>query len=179
MKGTEDVFWKDPSVLYISTHQDGMFPGTGKINSLGADAGEGFTINIPLPASSGDAALTRTFEEIVLPSLKRFQPDLLIVSAGYDSHWRDPLAGMNALTRTYHMLSLRLAEAADELCQGRVVFLLEGGYDLKGLSDSVADSMRGLLSLPSLDSFDKGMLSDEPSDAVSAAVAEGRRIHGL
>jgi acetoin utilization deacetylase AcuC-like enzyme len=173
------VFWKDPSVLYISTHQDGSFPGTGKVESLGADAGEGFTVNVPLPASSGDAALTRAFEEIVLPSLKRFQPDLLIVSAGYDSHWRDPLAGMNALTRTYHALCSRLAGAADELCGGRIVFLLEGGYDLKGLSDSVADSMRGLLSLPSLDGFDKGMLADEPRDKVEAAVAEARRIHGL
>ena len=86
---------------------------------------------------------------------------------------------MNALTRTYHALCSKLADAADELCGGRIVFLLEGGYDLRGLSDSVADSMRGLLSLPSLDKFDKGMLADEPGDKVAAAVAEARRIHGL
>ena len=86
---------------------------------------------------------------------------------------------MNALTRTYHALCSRLAGAADELCGGRIVFLLEGGYDLKGLSDSVADSMRGLLSLPSLDGFDKGMLADAPRAKVEAAVAEARRIHGL
>lgn len=127
-KGTEDVFWKDDSVLYISSHQQDTFPGTGKINSLGAEEGEGFTINLPLPASSGDAALTRAFEEVVLPALTRFQPDLLIVSAGYDSHWRDPLAAMNALTRTYHYLSAKLAEAADEMCRGRIVFLLEVSF---------------------------------------------------
>ena len=97
--GTEDVFWKDPSVLYVSTHQDGSFPGTGKIGSVGAGDGEGFTVNLPLASSSGDAALARAFDEVVLPALRRFEPDLLIVSAGYDSHWRDPLAGMNALTR--------------------------------------------------------------------------------
>ena len=83
------------------------------------------------------------------------------------------------MTRTYHALCSKLADAADELCGGRIVFLLEGGYDLRGLSDSVADSMRGLLSLPSLDKFDKGMLADEPGDKVAAAVAEARRIHGL
>ena len=82
-------------------------------------------------------------------------------------------------SRTYHALCSKLGDAADELCDGRAVFLLEGGYDLTGLSSSFADSVRGLLSLPSLDKFDKAMLADEPGDKVRAAVAEARRIHGL
>lgn len=194
--GTEDVFWGDDSVLYVSTHQDGTFPGTGKISAVGGGGsggrGEGFTVNVPLPSSSGHAALAgAALEEVVLPALRRFAPDLLIVSAGYDAHWRDPLASMNALTRTYHALCSRLVDFAEgkegggtssaskSSCGGRVVFLLEGGYDLRGLGESVADSFRGVLGLPSLDGFDKGMLADEPSDKVAAVIREARRIHGL
>ena len=113
------------------------------MSSLGSEAGEGFTVNLPLPASSGDAALARTFEEIVLPALTRFRPDLLLVSAGYDSHWRDPLAAMNALTRTYHHLSARLAEAADELCDGRIVYLLEVSFVFRFFVSLFSFSARG------------------------------------
>ena len=129
--GTEDVFWRDPSVLYVSTHQDGTFPGTGKVGSLGAEDGEGFTVNLPLPSSAGDAALGRAFEEVVLPALRRFQPDLLIVSAGYDSHWRDPLAGMNALTRCAACLFLF-----------SLVFLPRGEKEGEGERDKVREGER-------------------------------------
>ena len=124
--GTNDIFRDDPSVLFVSAHEDGSYPGTGKASDVGEGDGLGATINLPLPPGSGDAAALAAFDEIVAPAAARFQPDIVLVSAGYDAHWRDPLAGLNYRTGTYHRLCARLKALADELCGGRCVFLLEG-----------------------------------------------------
>ena len=113
-----------------------------------------------MPPGAGDGAALAVFDEVVAPAAARFQPDLVIVSAGYDAHWRDPLAGLHYRTGTYHRLSARLKELADALCGGKCVFLLEGGYDLTGLSEGVTDSFRALL----------GDASGETTDAIDGLV---------
>lgn len=178
--GTQDAFYADPSVLFISTHQSGSYPNTGKVDEVGAADGEGTTINVPLPGGAGHEAALAAYEEVIGPALSRFQPELLLVSAGYDAHWKDPLAGLQYRSTTYHALTQRLRASADELCQGRIVFLLEGGYDLQALGESVASTFAGILGMDPIDSLkDPGVLLDEPLDKVKSALTEVQSIHGL
>lgn len=132
--GTQDIFWDDPSVLYCSTHQMPLYPGTGAREETGA----GNIVNVPLPPEAGSSAFRRAFADDILPALERFAPDLVIVSAGFDAHRRDPLGELNLEADDFDWATGRLMESADRLSQGRLVSLLEGGYDLQGLSVSVA-----------------------------------------
>lgn len=177
--GTQDVFEKDPDVLFISTHQSGNYPGTGKAEEVGVGDGEGATINVPLPGHAGHEAILAAWEEIVEPAARRFKPDIILVSAGYDAHWRDPLGGLLFASATYHALGGRLKALADELCGGRLVMLLEGGYDLQALGESVANTFLGVLGEPPSDSFDRSLLEPEPLEKVQAVLKEVQRIHGL
>ncbi len=177
--GTQDVFWTDPDVLFVSTHQKGSYPNTGKAEEAGGEGGEGATINVPLPGESGHAAALDAFDEVVGPAIRRFDPDMLIVSAGYDAHWRDPLAGLSFRSATFHELARRVKALADEVCGGRVVFLLEGGYDLEALGESVASTVAALVGEGVIDSTDPSILREEPDDKVREVLKEARRIHGL
>lgn len=177
--GTNDFFHADPTVLFISTHQTGLFPGTGKVSDVGSGDGEGATINVPLPGDSGDSALSSAWDQVVVPALSRFRPDAIVVSAGYDAHWSDPLASMQATTSTFHHLASRLATAADTLCAGRLLFLMEGGYSPRHLGLNVVDTVRGVLGVASGDAYSKDLLREEDADKVAAALREARRIHGL
>ena len=178
--GTNDIFRDDPSVLFISAHEDGSYPGTGKMSDVGDGDGVGATVNLPLPPGSGDAAALAAFDEIVAPAAARFRPDIVLVSAGYDAHWRDPLAGLNYRTGTYHRLSARLKALADELCGGRCVFLLEGGYDLTGLSEGVTDSFRALLGEASGEATGQiPGLTEAPEEKVRKVLAEAKAVHQL
>lgn len=177
--GTQDAFYEDPDVLFISTHQKGGFPGTGKMSEVGSGSGEGYNVNLVLPGDAGDSACRAGFEEVVLPAITRFQPDIILVSAGFDAHWRDPLAGLQYRTSTFHYMTTQLKQLADTLCGGRLIFSLEGGYDLKGLSESVVDCFQAALGKESLDRFNPDLLRDEPSDKVREAILECRSIHGL
>ena len=139
--GTQDIFWDDPSVLYCSTHQMPLFPGTGAKDETGA----GNIVNAPLaPGTDGDvfrdAFLTR-----ISPALDRFQPDLIIISAGFDAHHRDPLAEINLVEDDFDWATAELLGKADRWSNGRLVSLLEGGYDLQGLAFSVAAHVRRLM----------------------------------
>ena len=136
--GTQDAFYDDPSVLFISTHQFPFYPGSGAINETGAGAGAGFTINIPLPAGCADAEYLEVFQEIVVPAAERFEPDWILVSAGFDPHWRDPLAGMAVTETGFGAMAKRLLALAEKFSGARIAFLLEGGYDLAALKNSVA-----------------------------------------
>ena len=140
--GTQDIFWSDPSVLYASTHQMPLFPGTGAPN----ETGEAGTIcNAPLFAGADGDAFKEAMESRVLPALDAFRPDLLIISAGFDAHHRDPLAEVNLVEADFAWATAKLMAIADRHCNGRVVSLLEGGYDLTGLSRSVAAHVRTLM----------------------------------
>jgi acetoin utilization deacetylase AcuC-like enzyme len=143
--GSQEIFWDDPSVLYLSTHQFPFYPGSGNGREIGGPAAEGSTVNVPLPAGCGDAEYLRCFDRILLPQLERFQPQLLLLSAGYDAHSGDPLAGMAVSTEGYRGIVTRLRQAAEAVCAGRIVAALEGGYDLDDLAASVEASIEALL----------------------------------
>ncbi len=127
--GTQDAFYADPSVLFISLHQDNLFPiGWGSLDQIGDDDGVGTTINIPLPAGSGNPTYLAAFERIVLPAIREFAPDLIMVSAGQDASVMDPLGRMSLTTAAYRAMTRHLRDLADEVCDGRLVIALEGGY---------------------------------------------------
>ncbi len=136
--GTQHAFAADPGVLYVSTHQWPHFPGTGRVEEAGEGPGVGCTVNLPLPAGCGDAEYLGVFERIVVPICRQFDPDVVLVSAGFDAHVRDPLAGMRVTTEGFRLLARLVLGAAADSAGGRVVAVLEGGYDLDALRGSVA-----------------------------------------
>jgi len=133
--GTQWIFYEDPAVLYISSHQYPYYPGTGAAEETGRGAGLGYTLNLPLEAGAGDRDVMLRYEREALPKLEWFRPELLLVSAGFDAHVRDPLAGCRMTTAGFRALSGLLVGAADRLCGGRVVLVTEGGYDLTALAE--------------------------------------------
>ncbi len=143
--GTQDIFYRTPRVLYFSTHQYPYYPGTGNWDEIGEGAGAGFTVNVPLPPGVGDVGYQRTFDNLLFPLAERYRPQLVLVSVGFDAHWRDPLAMENLSIAGYVSLARTLAEIAREMCDGRLVFVLEGGYDLDALSEGVIATTRVLL----------------------------------
>lgn len=132
--GTQDAFYDDPSVLYVSTHQYPFYPGSGASTEIGTGAGVGTTVNVPLPAGSGDAEYAAAFDDVVAPALLAFRPDLILVSAGYDPFAEDPLAEMTVSTDGFRRMAEVVRRTADAICAGRMVCVLEGGYDLAGLA---------------------------------------------
>jgi acetoin utilization deacetylase AcuC-like enzyme len=146
--GTEEIFYTDPKVLYFSTHQYPHYPGTGAIGDDGAGEGKGANVNVPLPAFCGDREYKRAYEEILVPVARRFQPQLILVSAGYDNHWADQLSAMQLTVDGFAEIVAIVKRLADELCQGRLLFSLEGGYNLEALSQSVKATFEVLLGIP-------------------------------
>lgn len=142
--GTQDAFYDDPTVLFISTHQYPFYPGSGAINEVGAGAGEGFTINIPLPAGCADAEYLQVFQDIVAPAAEKFKPEWILVSAGFDPYHRDPLAGMRVTEEGFGAMARVLLSLANRFADARIAFLLEGGYDLAGLRNSVATVLHAM-----------------------------------
>ena len=142
--GTQDAFYDDGSVLFFSTHQYPFYPGTGHWRDTGRGAGKGATVNVPFPAGVGDAGYAQAFDEVLWPAARRFDPQVILVSAGYDAHWNDPLANMQLTIPGYATLVTKLLEMADVLCDGRIVFVLEGGYHLEVLSHAVLNTVRQL-----------------------------------
>ncbi len=143
--GTQDIFWRDASVLYCSTHQYPFYPGTGGWRELGEGAGYGKTRNVPLASGGADADLWFAFDRAFAPAVLEHRPDLILVSAGYDAHVADPLAGLVATEAGYAGLAARIRRWAEECCRGRAVFALEGGYHHEALARSVSATLRVLL----------------------------------
>jgi acetoin utilization deacetylase AcuC-like enzyme len=144
--GTQEIFYRDKSVLFISLHQFPLWPGTGTREECGAGEGIERTVNIPLPPGSGEAEYLDAFRRDVLPNLDGFRPELIMISAGFDAHRDDPLANMRLTESSYAAMTDMLTEAADTYCQGRLVSVLEGGYNLEALGASVETHVNGLLS---------------------------------
>ena len=136
--GTQDAFYQDPSVLFVSSHQFPYYPGTGALTETGAGAGAGYTINVPLPAGCADLEYLQVFQDIVVPAAEKFRPEWILVSAGFDPHRRDPLGGMEVTEQGFGAMARTLLAQARKFAEGRIAFLLEGGYDLAGLRNSVA-----------------------------------------
>ena len=143
--GTQEAFYSDPSVLYISTHQFPFYPGTGAVSEAGEGEGKGFTINIPLRAGEGDGQYRAAFDRIVAPALEMFKPELVLVSAGFDAAERDPLAEMNVSPAGFGYMAHAVGEQARKSAKGRIAIVLEGGYDLVALEEGLASAIEGAL----------------------------------
>ena len=140
--GSQEIFWSDASVMYCSTHEMPLYPGTGARNERGEHDN---IVNAPLSAGNGGREFREAFEHAILPRLDDFAPDLIVISAGFDAHMRDPLANLNLLEADYAWVTLKLMDLADKHAKSRIVSLLEGGYDLEGLAKSVAAHVGALM----------------------------------
>jgi acetoin utilization deacetylase AcuC-like enzyme len=173
--GTQEIFWTNGAVLYCSTHEYPFYPGTGHWRDIGEGTGRGTTLNLSLPAGCGDAEYLAAFDQVVVPALRRFGPDLILVSAGFDAHLADPLANMAVTAAGYEGIARHLAETAAELCDGRVVVVLEGGYRPEAVARAVELSIRAFLGEPPAEA--------PPAERVRPDVARllgaVRQLHGL
>lgn len=163
--GTQHIFDRDPGVLYVSTHQYPYYPGTGAADEVGEGPGAGTTVNLPLEVGSTDDDYHLVFDEVILPVLRQFGPDVLLVSAGFDAHERDPLAGMRLTAGAFGAMTAALRGAAEECCGGRIALVTEGGYDLQALDASLEAVVQALAS-PAID-------ARWPSSAIASG--RGRR----
>jgi acetoin utilization deacetylase AcuC-like enzyme len=175
--GTEAVFADDPAVFYVSTHQYPFYPGTGHWSETGNGAGEGTVLDVPLPPGVGDAGYAQVFADLVWPLAQRFDPDLILVSAGYDAHWGDPLAQMNLSLSGYARLGRELVEVVAQLCEGRIVFALEGGYQLDVLACGVLNALYAMLGEDTIaDPFGPSPYPERPVDEL---IVRLRELHAL
>jgi acetoin utilization deacetylase AcuC-like enzyme len=165
--GTEAIFCEDPSVLYVSLHQYPYYPGTGAASDVGRGAGAGFTVNVPFSAGVGDAGFLLAFEQIVEPVLRQYAPRFIVVSSGFDAHHRDPLGGLRVTEQGYREMARRLLVVAEEVADGRIVAVLEGGYDLDAIRNST-EAVLGAMSRP--------LEAIEPLDLSSDALEPLKRI---
>ncbi|MFB6159577.1 MAG: histone deacetylase family protein [Haloferacaceae archaeon] len=170
--GTQDIFYDRDDVFYASIHETGLYPGTGALEERGAGAGDGTTCNVPFSAGAGDGAYLHAVDELVAPLIVDFDPDLLLVSAGFDAHRHDPISRMRLSTEGYALLTDRVREAADDADAG-LGFVLEGGYGLDTLSEGVATVHETFDGRTPVDP------DDDPSDDVVDVVGRGRELHGL
>jgi acetoin utilization deacetylase AcuC-like enzyme len=145
--GTQEIFYDDPTVFYISLHQYPFYPGTGSSDEKGTGKGYGFTLNFPMPAGSDDEDYLKVFGEEIVPALEKFQPEFIIISAGFDAHRNDPLAGMNLTEEAFHKMTKLTNEVARKFSNSKILSVLEGGYNLKALALSVESHLKGLLEM--------------------------------
>jgi acetoin utilization deacetylase AcuC-like enzyme len=176
--GTQDAFYDSAQVLFFSTHEYPFYPGSGDWGENGAGAGRGYTVNVPLPPGVGDDGFRRIYDGLLAPLAERFRPQLVLVSAGYDAHWDDPLAGLHLSLAGYWQMARAVVEIAERFCEGRLVVVLEGGYNLEVLAHGVADTCRALLGDPSPGPDPLGPCSwtERPIDNLLHSL---RRFHGL
>ncbi len=151
--GIQDIFYRRLEVLYISTHQSPFYPGTGALDERGAGLGNGANLNLPLPALSGDEAFRAAMDEVILPVLARYDPHMLLVSVGFDTHWKDPLGSLLLSAQVYGSLIECLGRFANERCEGRIALFLEGGYDLQAQAVCAQAVTAALLGRPFQDSL--------------------------
>jgi acetoin utilization deacetylase AcuC-like enzyme len=175
--GTQAMVEEDPTIGFISTHQSPYYPGTGDVRETGRGPGQGSVVNIPLSAGAGDRAFRQVYEQVVVPVARRFAPDLILVSAGFDAHWDDPLAGLGLSLHGYAWIVQTLVSLAGELCGGRIVFTLEGGYHLEVLRYGILNTFHILLGDSTVE--DPLGPSRWPEPDMTQYVASLRRLQGL
>lgn len=175
--GTQSMTEHDSAILFISTHQYPFYPGTGGVTEIGRREGAGFTLNLPLPVGVGDLGFQALYTEIVIPALRRFAPQLILVSAGYDAHWVDPLAGLGLSLSGYAWITQTLVALANELCDGHLVFVLEGGYNLTVSKVGVANTFKSLLGRD--DYEDPLGPADWDAPDLTQYITEVKKIHNL
>ncbi len=136
--GTSDIFYRDPSVLYISTHHHGIYPGTGVAYAVGEDQGQGYNVNIPFPAGAGDSSLDSAWSRIIEPILRQYSPEMILVSLGTDGHYADVMTGLSISSQCYINTCKRLQKLSSEICDVGISFMLEGGYHIPSLAEVIA-----------------------------------------
>ena len=177
--GTQDAFYDDPGVLYFSTHEYPFYPGTGWKDEIGTGEGEGTTVNFPMIAGWGDDEYLRAFNEVLVPVARRFRPELILVSAGFDPHWADQLAAIRVTITGFAQMVRILKELAIELCQGRLVLGLEGGYNLQVVAASTKAAFDVLLGNSKIDdALGKGPAARKPG-GFAEHIESIKRIHHL
>jgi len=174
--GTQHTFESDPDVLYISTHQFPFYPGTGDFGEAGVGAGLGTTINVPMPAGCGDREYLAVLQRIVVPAAIAFAPDVIVMSCGFDAHRDDPLASMELSFEGYRAMSIVMRGLADSLCQGRIVFVLEGGYALSGVREGGRAVLESLLNDSSPDA--PATLELDAGSTLASIVDRVVAVHG-
>jgi acetoin utilization deacetylase AcuC-like enzyme len=172
--GTQASLADDPRAGFLSTHQEGIYPGGGSLSEMVHTGGR--VINLPLPSGTGDAGFDTIMETVIAPYVRKFRPQMLFVSAGYDAHWSDPLASLTLTTSGYYSISKKLVALADEFCGGKIVFVLEGGYDPNNVANGIAAGFAALTGAPRPDVSDESPYG-EPD--ISQRVAEAARVNGL
>lgn len=175
--GTQAMVGDDPSILYISTHQYPFYPGTGSINEIGERKAKGTILNIPLSAGTGDKSFKRLYQEIIIPVIERFEPDLILVSAGFDAHWKDPLANLGLSLTGYNFIINELINCANLVCNGKIIFALEGGYNLDVLRKGVANTINTLLGKNDFDDPFGKESNSEPS--VDYLIIQLKKLHQI
>jgi acetoin utilization deacetylase AcuC-like enzyme len=176
--GTQDIFYDDPSILFVSTHQYPYYPGTGAADEVGDEMAYGTTVNIPFPAFVGDTGYVTAFQHILEPVARDFRPQLIILSAGFDAHWLDPLAGMNLSIDGYMQMVEQVMALADQLCNGKLVCVLEGGYHLEVLAHSVLSTLRVLSGSPQGISDPFGPAQQRERD-VASLLSRLKNLHNI
>jgi len=175
--GTQDCFYDDGRVLFCSTHASPLYPSTGAVDDVGLEDGYGATLNLPLPYETGDIGFQELYDHVVLPALRRFAPQLILVSAGYDAHWDDPLGPLSLSIDGYAALTQRLVALAEELCGGKIVLVLEGGYSPAALAGGVVASLRVLLGrVPGVDPLGP---ADQAEPDISMLIRHVRDRHPI
>ena len=184
--GTQDYFYPRSDVLFFSTHQYPFYPGTGDVHETGTGEGSGYTANVPLRAGVGDEGYRRVFEQVLVPLARRYRPQLILISAGYDAHIGDPLGGMSVTTAGFSELARIVRQLSDEIeeCEGRLAAILEGGYNIEALAQSVVATIAALQAPPGQTApgeltEPQGLHAHRPAVDVSGVIAQARRIHGL
>jgi acetoin utilization deacetylase AcuC-like enzyme len=175
--GTQNAFYSMPEVLYVSTHQYPYYPGTGALHETGSGAGTGYTVNIPLEGGQGDADYLLLLEQVLVPLARAYKPQFIIVSAGYDTFVNDPLGTMDVTPVGFGKMTSRLKQLAEELCQGRLLLALEGGYHLEGIAQSIQHTLNALAGLNAqLYDGDTGVQSASQA-SVGRIIAGVRKVH--
>lgn len=176
--GTQNSFYTSNQVLYFSTHAYPYYPGSGGLMEVGAGAGEGFTVNVPLAGGQDDRAFAAIFREIIVPITREYQPDFIIISAGFDTYFGDPLGTMAVTEQGFASMAKQMVELAEEICKGRLLVALEGGYNLRGLRDGVQAVLGELSGAPGCPGKvdDKTLQSIIDSDREVAVIEQVRNI---
>ena len=177
--GTQDIFYRRGEVFFCSSHMyaPGFYPGTGRLEETGEGQGANTNLNLPWPPHSGDQAISRAMEEIILPLLERFEPEMLLISAGFDGHWRDPLGQLLFSADCFGQIIARFAAWADKYCEGRIALVLEGGYDIEAGASSALAATHALLGRPWEDPIGPGPIAE--SDDWKAVLGRGKEIWGI
>ncbi|MGA7731755.1 MAG: histone deacetylase [Chloroflexia bacterium] len=182
--GTQDYFYSRPDILFFSIHRYPFYPGTGAPNETGAGKGQGYTVNVPLPAAVGDVGYNQVFEQVLVPLAMRYRPELILISAGYDAHIADPLGDASVSVAGFAQMALTVRQLADQIaeCQGRVAAILEGGYNAEALAESVLATI-AMLGSPTTPGYTQAQAGaptlTRRSPDITSIIQQVRQLHRI